>query len=77
MPYHNLYAIETLGDRMLSLDFGMRQFVIEGRGLDELARQLQSGVVLGITQFDAGLWPSVQASPVVVSIRRAGADMNG
>lgn len=43
LAYPTLVAAEYTGDRLLSLDFGTRQFVIEGRGLDELARHLQIG----------------------------------
>lgn len=48
IPYFSLNAIDTIGERMVSLDFGARQFVIEGSGLDELARRLQQGDVAKI-----------------------------
>jgi hypothetical protein len=52
-----LLAAEYTGDRLLSLDFGSRQFVIEGRGLDELARYLQQGSVVAIHEYASSVWP--------------------
>ena len=48
LAYHTLAAVEYIGGQMLSLDFGKRQFMIEGTGLDELARHLQQGTVLAL-----------------------------
>ncbi|MEQ6335673.1 hypothetical protein [Sphingobium sp. MK2] len=70
MAYHSLYAVEFIGDRMLSLDFGTRQFAIEGHGLDELVRHIQQGTALGVIEYAAELWPGVKASPLVTAIRR-------
>lgn len=46
MAYPHLIVVEYIGDKMLSLDFGIRQFMLEGRGLCELAERLQLGCVL-------------------------------
>jgi hypothetical protein len=73
MPYPNLYAVEFMGDRMLSLDFGVRQFVIEGRGLDVLARHLSLGGVQRVIEYAAATWPEQPQGPMVSAIRRAGA----
>jgi hypothetical protein len=70
LAYPHLIAAEYIGDRMLSLDFGSRQFVIEGTGLDELARRLQDGEVLAVQEYDAEVWPVRQAGPIVAAIRR-------
>lgn len=68
MPYHHLAGIEYLGDRMVTLDFGLRQFVIEGAGLDELARHLQQGTVLAIQQYSERVWPQAQHSPIITRV---------
>jgi hypothetical protein len=41
MAYPHLIVVEYIGGKMLSLDFGTRHFIIEARGLYELARHLQ------------------------------------
>lgn len=69
MSYPSLYAIDTIGDRMLSLDFGTRQYVLEGRGLDELARQIQSGTVLAIEEFSPHIWQPTDG-PVISKIEK-------
>lgn len=56
VSYPHLVAVEYVGDTMLSLDFGTRQFVIEGIGLTKLAHELQQGIVLTITEFARDLW---------------------
>ncbi|MGC5254615.1 hypothetical protein, partial [Escherichia coli] len=33
IAYPSLYAIDSIGERMVSLDFGARQYMIEGYGL--------------------------------------------
>ncbi len=68
LSYPHLIAAEYVGDRMLSLDFGTRQFMIEGKGLDELARYLQSGSVLLLQEFSAEVWTSPGVGPLVRSI---------
>lgn len=70
VSYPHLIAVEYVGDTMLSLDFGTRHFVIEGVGLDEVARRLQDGSVLAIQEYAQSIWPSQGAGPVVVSVRR-------
>ena len=60
VSYPHLVAVEYIGDQMLSLDFGLRQFMIEGRGLSELARHLQDGSVLAIQEYAKGVW-SIEA----------------
>jgi hypothetical protein len=57
MPYLHLAGIEYIGDRMVTLDFGPRQFVIEGIGLSDLTRYLQQGTVLAIQEFSERTWP--------------------
>lgn len=56
MAYPHLIAVEYIGDKMLSLDFGTRQFMIEGRGLDELICHLQQGSVVNVVEFAPTLW---------------------
>jgi len=72
LAYHSLVAAEYVGSRMLSLDFGSRQFMIEGDGLDELARHLQSGSVLALQEYASGVWPTRETGPVIRSIKRLG-----
>ena len=50
MPYHSLYAVEYVGDHMLSLDFGSRQFVIKGTKLERVGRLVQFGMVSSIIE---------------------------
>lgn len=70
MSYPHLVAVEYTGDTMLSLDFGTRQFMIEGTGLDELARNLQSGTVLIVQQYTENIWHSVSGSASVRNITK-------
>ena len=72
MSYPHLVALEYTGDRLLSLDFGQRQFALEGVGLDELAHQIQRGTVLSVHQFSVEVWPLV-GGPCVAAIRQIGA----
>ena len=74
MSYPNLFAVEYIGDRVVTLDFGMRQFVIEGRGLDELARRIKQGTVMVILEYAPSVWPDAPKGPVVTAIRRVGQD---
>ena len=69
LAYPHLIALEYTGDRLLSLDFGQRQFVIEGVGLDELARHIQQGTVLAVQEYAAALWASPNGAPSVTAIR--------
>jgi hypothetical protein len=67
--YAHLAAIEYVGDAVLSLDFGARQFMFEGRGFGELINHLQSGTVLCIQQYAASVWPALTAGPAIASIK--------
>lgn len=73
MAYPQLTAAEYVGERMLSLDFGTRQFVIEGEGLNELVRRIQDGSVIAIQEYAPSVWPERPSGPVVTHIRRIGA----
>jgi len=68
--YPHLVGADYIGERMLSLDFGLRQFVIEGTGLGELVRHLQQGTVLAIQEYSAKIWPEYPAGPVVTAINK-------
>ena len=61
IAYPHLVTLEYTGDKMLSLDFGTRQVIVEGRGLDELARYIQQGAVVTIQEYAAQLWPQPSA----------------
>lgn len=74
VSYPHLIAVEYIGDRMLSLDFGVRQFMVEGEGLSELARHLQSGSVLALHEYAASIWPNGHDGAWIRSIRRLGQD---
>ncbi len=69
IAYPHLVALEYTGDKLLSLDFGARQIVVEGRGLDELARHIQQGTVLAIQEYALAIWPSAHDGPSVSAIR--------
>lgn len=73
LSYPHLVAVEYTGDQMLSLDFGTRQFMIQGTGLDELVRHLQAGSVLAIQEYSAKAWPTRDGPGLVRSIVRVGA----
>jgi hypothetical protein len=73
IAYPHLIAADYTGDTLLSLDFGTRQFVIEGRGLDELARHLQTGSVLMVQEYAASQWPTKPQDVMVASIKLVGA----
>lgn len=77
LAYPHLIAAEYVGDRMLSLDFGSRQFVIEGTGLDDLVRHLQLGSVLMVQEFAPAVWPFAGRELEVTAIRsvRSGGDV--
>jgi hypothetical protein len=70
LSYPHLIAVEYVGDRSLSLDFGKRQFVIEGKGLIELARRIQDGSVVAIQEYAASVWPERSGEAVVTGIKR-------
>ena len=66
--YPYLVSADYVGERMLSLDFGRRQFVIQGSDLSELLRHLQQGTVLAIQEYSAQVWPQLPPGPVVTAI---------
>jgi hypothetical protein len=70
IAYPHLVGLEYTGDRMLSLDFGTRHIVIEGVGLDELARHIQQGAVVAIHEHAPTVWPERPGGSVVSAIRR-------
>jgi hypothetical protein len=70
LAYPHLIALEYTGDRLLSLDFGQRQFVVEGSGLDELARHIQQGAVLAVQEYAASLWATRSGQGLVTALRR-------
>lgn len=72
LSYPSLHAVEYMGERMLSLDFGPRKFVLEGDGLTELAARLQQGAVLAIQEYCEQVWPQHSAGPIISAIRRMG-----
>ncbi len=67
--YPYLVSADYFGERMLSLDFGRRQFVIEGTDLSELLRHLQQGTVLAVQEYSAKVWPMQPETPIVTAIR--------
>lgn len=69
ISYPHLVTLEYTGDKLLSLDFGSRHVVIEGQGLDELARYIQQGVVLTIQEHAAAIWSATPKGPAVSAIR--------
>lgn len=68
--YPYLVAADYVGERMLSLDFGARKFVIEGTDLTELVRHLQQGTVLAIQEYSVEVWPQVPEGPIVTRISK-------
>ncbi|MEA3012440.1 MAG: hypothetical protein QOD42_985 [Sphingomonadales bacterium] len=68
VSYPYLIAADYVGEKMLSLDFGRRQFVIQGSDLSELVRHLQQGTVLAIQEYSAQVWPHLPSGPVVTVI---------
>jgi hypothetical protein len=72
LSYPHLNAVEFIGDKMLSLDFGTRQFVIEGSGLDELVRYLQLGAVMTIQEYTGQIWPARPSGAVITAINKIG-----
>jgi hypothetical protein len=66
--YPYLISADYVGEKMLSLDFGRRQFVIQGSDLSELVRHLQQGTVLAIQEYSANVWPVQPEGPVVTVI---------
>jgi len=69
VAYPQFVAAEYLGDTMLCLDFGMRQFMLEGRGFGELVDNLQSGSVLRIQEYASACWRAPPAGAAISVIR--------
>jgi hypothetical protein len=57
VSYPQLMAVDYWGDRVVTLDFGSRHYVIEGAGLGDLPRWLQQGAVLAIQEYSSKIWP--------------------
>jgi hypothetical protein len=72
MPYPQLMAVEYVGDRLLTLDFGTRQFAIEGVGLAELVQRLQNGAVIAIQEYSSCVWLDSPTEAVVSTISKIG-----
>lgn len=72
--YPYLLSADYVGERMLSLDFGRRQFVIQGTDLSELLRHLQQGTVLAIQEYSSQVWPELPPGPFVTAINKVGED---
>ncbi len=72
IAYPHLIAVEYTGDKMLSLDFGTRQFMLQGLGLDELVARLQQNSVLMVQEYCDKVWPTRGAGGVVTSIAKLG-----
>lgn len=72
VAYPHLVAVEYTGDRLLSLDFGARQFVLEGEGFGELIDHLQAGHVLCVQEFAPSVWAEAPSGPRVSAIRLVG-----
>jgi len=66
--YPHLIAADYFGERMLSLDFGTRHFVIEGTELGELVHHLQQGTVLAIQEYSSVVWPAQPTGAIVTKM---------
>jgi hypothetical protein len=72
IAYPHLIAVEYIGDKMLSLDFGTRQFMLQGLGLDELVARLQQNSVLMIQEYCDKVWPTRGSGGVITAIAKLG-----
>ena len=70
ISYPHLIAAEFVGDRMLSLDFGTRQFVIQGEGLSQMSRHLQAGAVLLLQEYSTDIWKSRPPGAMIGAIQK-------
>ncbi|WP_257385040.1 hypothetical protein [Tahibacter caeni] len=70
MSYPMLLSIEYTGDKLVSLDFGQRKFMIEGAGLIDLARHLQQGIVLAVQEYSESIWNTKPEANRVTRIAR-------
>jgi hypothetical protein len=68
LSYPHIVAVDYLGGHMLALDYGVRHYVIEGTGLAELSRRLQTGSVVAIQEFSPKVWTSSPSGSVVSKI---------
>lgn len=68
VSYPHLIAVEYVGGKLLSLDFGTRHFVIEGTGLGELARHLQTGAVQAVVEYTPEAWVTPPEGAVIRAI---------
>ena len=68
VSYPHLIAVEYVGDRLLSLDFGTRHFIVEGTGLGELACHLQMGTVQAVLEYASEIWRERSSGPVASRI---------
>lgn len=77
VSYPHLIAAEYIGDKMLSLDFGARQFVIEGAGLDKVGRHLQNAAVLSLSEYSDAIWKSRDPALHISGIKQLTAATSG
>ncbi|MCC2099400.1 MAG: hypothetical protein KDJ29_21090 [Hyphomicrobiales bacterium] len=66
MSYPQLTAVDYVDGHSAVLNFGLRQFRIEGQGLEELILRLHAGSVAAIQEYTAKLWPKPPLSGPVV-----------
>lgn len=76
IAYPHLVAAEYVGERMLSLDFGTRHFMIEGNGLVALVGLLQQGTVLALQEYAADIWPQRPSGAIITAIKRLGQEQS-
>lgn len=67
LPYYSLHAVEYVGDQMLSLDFGARQFMLEGAGLNQAVDFIQQGLILAMLEYNSSIWPEISAGHNIIS----------
>lgn len=73
IAYPQLVAADYTSDKMLSLDFGKRQFILKGVGLDALLHRLCDYSVIAIQEYAPTIWPQRPSGPMIASIERVGA----
>jgi hypothetical protein len=74
LSYPLLIGLHYTGKEMLSLDFGTRHIVLQGDGLDELARHIQQGSVVSVQEWTPEVWSQKPQATIVTAIRQAGSD---
>lgn len=72
IAYPHLLAAEYCGSNLVALDFGARQFMLEGEGFSELIDHLQSGHVLCLQEYAPSVWADKPNGPCISAIRLAG-----